>query len=110
MKSNQQPTSKELELAEIVKKFLLENIQINYTKEELKKQFQTTDYFFDFTFKNIVGMTPEKWLFEQRMELAAVLLLTENYKLVAPKVGYIDPEAFRKAYTNRFPKKPDKLN
>jgi AraC-like DNA-binding protein len=82
------------------RKLIKENAHLNFTTEELAKTANMSLSTFKRAFKSHFGCTPGKWLWEQRMERARVLLKTPGINIsgIAFELGYRDVASFSKAF------------
>lgn len=91
----------QVEKTKLLKKFLEEHIQNNYTQEELAKRFSLPINAMKSCFKSIYGMPIGKWLLNYRMNHAAEILLSDNETSItelAGSVGYDSPSKFAIAF------------
>lgn len=59
--------------------------------------------------KSMLGLTPQKYLQEVRLDQARLLLdrrAHDSVKAVAHAVGYLDPRSFSRRFKRRFGKRP----
>lgn len=89
-------------------KLMRENSHYNFTTKELARIACMSLSTFKREFERIFGVTPGKWLRQQRMEMAIRLLHTTEKSIVeiAFDIGYNDAAAFSKAFkkaTNQSP-------
>lgn len=97
---NNTSDSKDLALRQIVET----NIANHITVEELAFLCNASLSTFQRRFNNIYGLSPQKWLVEQKLQLAARLLQHPGEKPsdVYQKVGYENHSSFSKSFKQQF--------
>jgi AraC-like DNA-binding protein len=83
-------------------KLVRDNSHFNFTTEELARTAAMSVSKFKRVFFKHFGKPPGKWLHEQRIERATVLLSGRKYSIseIAFQLGYSDVAAFSKAFKN----------
>ena len=81
-------------------KLMMENSHLNFTAEELARTAGMSLSSFKRKFKKQFGMSPGKWLREQRIARAEGMLknLNKNISDIAFELGYSDAAAFSKSF------------
>jgi AraC-like DNA-binding protein len=81
-------------------KLMKENSHLNFTSEELAKTAGMSLSTFKREFKKQFGISPGKWLREQRLYRAKIMLKNpdKNISDIAFELGYNDVAAFSKAF------------
>ena len=86
------------------------HIHTNLTLEYISRQIGMSKYHFSHTFKKWFGISPKQYYNNLKMEAARRLLeeTQENIPEISLKLGYTDPEYFRKAFKNHYGVSPSK--
>jgi AraC family transcriptional regulator, exoenzyme S synthesis regulatory protein ExsA len=89
-------------------KLIRDNSHFNFTTEELARTAAMSVSKFKRVFKNHFGVTPGKWLQEQRIARAIAMLSGENKTIseIAFQLGYSDVASFSKAFKKSTSKNP----
>ena len=84
--------------------YLLANISINISLDELSRLMMSNRNTLSFAFKNVLGVGVFTWLRKQRMRRAAMLLdgTKLNVQQISYEVGYNDPANFSTSFKNYF--------
>lgn len=86
------------------REIIINKIDNPYSLIELSRAVGINDFKLKKGFKEIFGTTVFKYLFDERMELAKTLLLTDNLIIseIASIVGYKNPSHFTNAFKQKF--------
>lgn len=93
------------------REIIINNIDNPYSLLALSREVGINDFKLKKGFKEIFGTTVFKYLFEERMERAKTLLLTDSLCIseIAAIVGYQNPSHFTNAFKRRFGYNPSNL-
>jgi AraC family transcriptional regulator len=80
--------------------FINEHLGENLSLTEIAAQVDMSQFYFCRLFKQSVGMTPHKYLIQQRVERAKSLLKQREYEIVdiAADCGFANPSHFAKCF------------
>lgn len=94
----------DIEKIHFVKEYLLTDISICYTLEQLAHMAGTNEFVLKKGFREIFGKPVYQYLLQKRMEKAMELLLTTRLQVaeIALIVGYDDASAFTRAFKRVF--------
>lgn len=91
----------QVEKTKALKNFLIENMQENFTQEELAKRFDLPITAMKRCFKSVYGMPIGSWLLQYRMNRAAEVLIANREISIAElagRTGYDSPSKFAIAF------------
>lgn len=91
----------QVEKVKAIREFMRENMDMNFTQEELAVQFDIPLTTMKRCFKSVFGAPPGAWLLQYRMNQAAIYLQQEkkvNVAEIAGRVGYDSPSKFAMAF------------
>lgn len=91
--------------------YINNNLLNNITVRDLAKNMNMSEKYFISYFKNIMGITPHKYLAQRKFKLAYQYLNDETYTIshVASMLGYSDQYSFSKAFKNHFGYPPSEI-
>lgn len=91
----------QVEKVKAVQAFLMQNVEQNFTQNELSERFDIPMTTMKRCFKSVFGSSIGAWLLEYRMNQAAVLLRTQRQlgvAQIAGMMGYDSPSKFAAAF------------
>ena len=94
----------QVQLAEQIGAYLLENTERRLTVAELAQRFGASATLINSSFRGVYGMTPAAFLRAQKMHSAAQLLRTSDRTVldIAGQFGYDNASKFSEAFRKRY--------
>jgi len=102
--SNISLSKSDIEKVKYIQEFLLTDISVCYTHEQLARQAGTNEFILKKGFREVFGKPVYQYILQKRMEKAMNLLLTSHLPVseIAMMVGYEDASGFTRAFKKVF--------